>query len=264
MNSAPALPDHQSTPADQAGARSALTSRIEALDLVRLLAIVGMMATHLLVPLSMTPEAAGPERAAARIAGVLAEGTSSTLFAVVGGCSLVLAARTRLLAGDRRGAVLAGVLRGALVTGLGLLLEMVPTSVVVVLVPFGLGMMLTAPLLLVPSRVLLLMVALLSVIGGPLRALVPGRVELGAVTLLSLDDPVGTARGLLLTGMYPVITWVPYLLLGVVLMRYLLRAQAAGRTARRTLLAVATGSALALIGHGWLRRFRPTPLVGEF
>ena len=250
MNSAPALPDHQSTPADQAGARSALTSRIEALDLVRLLAIVGMMATHLLVPLSMTPEAAGPESAAARIAGVLAEGTSSTLFAVVGGCSLVLAARTRLLAGDRRGAVLAGVLRGALVTGLGLLLEMVPTSVVVVLVPFGLGMMLTAPLLLVPSRVLLLMVALLSVIGGPLRALVPGRVELGAVTLLSLDDPVGTARGLLLTGMYPVITWVPYLLLGVVLMRYLLRAQAAGRTARRTLLAVATGSALALIGHG--------------
>src|SRR5690625_453271 len=91
MNSAPALPDHQSTPADQAGARSALTSRIEALDLVRLLAIVGMMATHLLVPLSMTPEAAGPESAAARIAGVLAEGTSSTLFAVVGGCSLVLA-----------------------------------------------------------------------------------------------------------------------------------------------------------------------------
>src|SRR5690625_684703 len=67
MNSAPALPDHQSTPADQAGARSALTSRIEALDLVRLLAIVGMMATHLLVPLSMTPEAAGPESAAARI-----------------------------------------------------------------------------------------------------------------------------------------------------------------------------------------------------
>src|SRR5690625_7404816 len=50
--------------------------------------------------------------------------------------------------------------------------------------------------------------------------------------------------------MYPVITWVPYLLLGVVLMRYLLCAQAAGRTARRTLLAVATGSALALIGHG--------------
>src|SRR5699024_7547151 len=93
MNSAPALPLHQSAPADQAGARSALTSRIEALDLVRLPAIVGMMATHLPVPRSMTPEAAGPESAAARIAGVLAEGAASTLFAVVGGCSLVLAAR---------------------------------------------------------------------------------------------------------------------------------------------------------------------------
>src|SRR5690625_6880719 len=105
---------------------------------------------------------------------------------------------------------------------------MVPTSVVVVLVPFGLGMMLTAPLLLVPSRVLLLMVALLSVIGGPLRALVPGRVELGAVTLLSLDDPVGTARGLLLSGMYPVITCVPCLLMWVVLMCYMLFGLAEG------------------------------------
>src|SRR5690625_7220426 len=78
-----------------------------------------MMATHLLVPLSMTPEAAGPESAAARIAGVLAEGTSSTLFAVVGGCSLVLAARTRLLAGDRRRAVRAGGPRGARAAGGG-------------------------------------------------------------------------------------------------------------------------------------------------
>ena len=258
MNSAPAPPDHQSIPAEQAGACASPTSRIEALDLVRLLAIVGMMATHLLVPLSMAPEAAGPESAAAQVAGVLAEGTSSTLFAVVGGCSLVLASRQRLMAGDRRGAVLAGVLRGAIVMGLGLLLETVPTTVMVVLVPFGLGMMLTAPLLLVPSRVLLPLAALLSLSGGPLRALVPGPVELGAVTLLSLDDPAGTARGLLLTGMYPVITWVPYLLLGVVLMRSLLREQAAGWSPRWSLLAAGSGAAAAFVGYGL------GPIAGAF
>lgn len=250
MNSTPVLPDRRTVPATQTGAFAAQPSRIEALDLVRLLAIVGMIATHLLAPLAMDPDAAGLQSAAARVTSVMAEGTASTLFAVVGGCSLVLASSKRLAAGDRRGAVLSGVLRGALVMGFGSLLELVPSSVDVVLVPFGLGMMITAPLLLVPSRFLVLLAAVLSLLGGPLRAVVPGPVELGAVSLLSLDDPAGLARGLLLTGMYPVITWVAYLLLGIVLMRSLLRAQQAGRFARWSLLAAGSGAAAALLGYG--------------
>lgn len=260
MNSAPAPPDHRPIRAGQSDgsasgvplADTSTTSlpRLEALDLVRLLAIVGMMATHLLVPLSLAEGAAGPEKAAAGISSIVAQGTSSTLFAVVGGCSLVLASRKRLGAGDRRGAVLAGMLRGALVLGIGLPLELAPTSVVVVLVPFGLGMMVAAPLLLVPGRVLVPLAALLSLVGGPLRDVVPGPVEFGAVTLLSLDDPARVARGLLLTGMYPVITWVPYLLLGIVLMRSLLRAQQAGWATRWSWLTAGSGAAAAVIGYG--------------
>ncbi|WP_157235755.1 heparan-alpha-glucosaminide N-acetyltransferase domain-containing protein [Brachybacterium sp. P6-10-X1] len=224
-------------------------ARIEALDLVRLLAVVGMMSAHLLAPLALVPGASGPEAAAARVAHLLTEGTSSTLFAVVGGCSLVLASRRHLADGDRRGAVLAILVRGAVVTALGLLLELAPSPVMVVLVPFGLSMMLTAPLLLLRARVLVAVIAVLTAGGHPLAMAVPGPVEFGTVTLLSLDDPVGVLRGLVLTGQYPVITWIPYLLTGIVLMRAVLREQEAGRIRRLSLLALAGGAVTAAAAH---------------
>lgn len=224
-------------------------ARIEALDLVRLLAVIGMMSAHLLAPLALVPGATGTEAAAARIAHLLTEGTSSTLFAVVGGGSLVLASRRRLDDGDRRGAVLAILVRGGVVTLLGLLLELVPSPVMVVLVPFGLTMMLTAPLLLLGNRALVAIIAVLTVAGHPIAMAVPGPVEFGTVTLLSLDDPVGVLRGLVLTGQYPLITWIPYLLTGIVLMRAVLRAQEAGRIRRLSHLALAGGAVTATAAH---------------
>ncbi|MDN5687159.1 MAG: heparan-alpha-glucosaminide N-acetyltransferase domain-containing protein [Brachybacterium sp.] len=227
----------------------AAPARIEALDLVRLLAVVGMMSAHLLAPLALVPGASGPEAAAAEVAHLLTEGTSSTLFAVVGGCSLVLASRQRLADGDRRGAVLALLVRGGAVTLLGLLLELVPSPVMVVLVPFGLSMMITAPLLLLRTRVLVAVIGVLTVVGHPLAMAVPGRVEFGTVTLLSLDDPVGVLRGLVLTGQYPLVTWIPYLLTGIVLMRAVLRAQEAGRIRRLSLLALIGATVTAAVAH---------------
>lgn len=230
------------------GARTA-TARIEALDLARLLAILGMMAVHLLAPLALDPASTGIQGHLARAADALAAGSASTLFAVIGGCSLVLATRRPLARGECGRAVASVLVRGACVTLLGLVLELAPTSVMVVLVPFGLSMMLTAPLLLVPSRVLVPLLGVLALGGAPLAAAVPGPVEFGTVTLLSLDDPVGVLRGLVLTGQYPLITWVPYLLLGIVLMRGLLRAQQHGdpvRSSRQMLLA---GAVTAAAGH---------------
>lgn len=227
--------------------------RLESLDLVRLLAILGMMAAHLLAPLAMFG-ADGLQGAAARVASVLTEGPASTTFAVVGGFSLVLASRSRLLAGDRRGAVLAGALRGALVAGIGLVLGFVPTSVVVVLVPFGLGMMITAPLLLVRSRWLIAIAAVLTAGGGFLNALVRSSLsqvqEVGAITPLNLAEPLVLVRGLALTGMYPLVTWLPYLLLGVVLMRSLLTAIQDGRARRWSARALVIGAGVATATYG--------------
>ncbi|MGP5364225.1 heparan-alpha-glucosaminide N-acetyltransferase domain-containing protein [Brachybacterium tyrofermentans] len=225
------------------------SDRIEALDLVRLLAIIGMMTAHLLAPLALMPDAGGTQGPLARVAHVLTEGPSSTLFAVIGGCSLVLATRRRLERGDRRGAVASVMVRGACVTLIGLLLELLPSSVMVVLVPFGLAMMITAPLLLVPTRLLVPLIAVLAVGGRPLAQSVPGPVEFGTVTLLSLGEPLTVLRGIALTGQYPLITWVPYLLLGVVLMRCLLRVRQSGRTRRAAVLAAANGTVAAVIGY---------------
>ena len=225
------------------------SDRIEALDLVRLLALIGMMTAHLLAPLALMPDAGGIQGPLARAAHVLTEGPSSTLFAVIGGCSLVLATRRRLERGDRRGAVASVMVRGACVTLIGLLLELLPTSVMVVLVPFGLAMMITAPLLLVPTRLLVPLIAVLAVGGRPLAQSVPGPVEFGTVTLLSLGEPLTVLRGIVLTGQYPLITWVPYLLLGVVLMRFLLRARQSGRARRAAVHVAASGAVAAVIGY---------------
>ncbi|MCG7308851.1 heparan-alpha-glucosaminide N-acetyltransferase domain-containing protein [Brachybacterium sp. ACRRE] len=229
-------------------------ARLEALDLARLVAIVGMMTAHLLVPLGAAPGGSAWQNAAARIASVLTEGTSAALFAVIGGCSLVLASRKRLAAGDRAGAVRSGIVRGAVVLAIGLLLGFVPTWVVVVLVPFGLGMMITAPLLLCSSRVLAAIALVLTAVGGWLNATVRldlGIVqEIGNVTPLDVLEPVTLLRGLALTGMYPLITWLPYLLLGVVLMRSLLGAIEAGRVRRWSLTALGIGAGTAVLAYG--------------
>src|SRR5690625_4434190 len=165
MDTTSLLSDHRPSPTVPTGAEAATTSRLEALDLVRLLAIVGMMATHLLLPVSMAPDAAGPEAVAAQISSVLAEGTSSTLFAVVGGCSLVLASRQRLEAGDRREAVLARLRRAARVMSSGRLLETGPITVPVVLEHVGRGRLAEAPLLLVTSPSLVVLAAVLTLVG---------------------------------------------------------------------------------------------------
>lgn len=233
---------------------SAGRARLEALDLARLVAIVGMMTAHLLVPLGTAPGGSAWQSAAARVASVLTEGTSAALFAVIGGCSLVLASRKRLEAGDRAGAVRSGIVRGALVLAIGLLLGFVPTWVVVVLVPFGLGMMIAAPLLLLPSRVLAVIALVLAAVGGWLNASVRSSLdvvqEIGNVTPLNVLEPATLLRGLALTGMYPLITWLPYLLLGVVLMRSLLRAIESDRARRWSLTMLGTGLAAAVIAYG--------------
>ncbi|WP_165831677.1 heparan-alpha-glucosaminide N-acetyltransferase domain-containing protein [Brachybacterium endophyticum] len=229
-------------------------ARIESLDLARLLAILGMMASHLLVPVTMSRGGPAWQMLSARIASVLAEGTSATLFAVIGGCSMVLASRQRLAQGDRVGAVRSAVTRGALVVVIGLALGFVPTWVTVVLVPFGVGMMLTAPLLLCSSRILLAVAALLTAVGGWLNATVRSRLdvvqEIGNVTPLDVAQPFTLLRGLALTGMYPLITWLPFLLLGVVLMRSLLGAITEGRTRRWATIASCIGAGVAALAYG--------------
>ncbi|QUW19716.1 heparan-alpha-glucosaminide N-acetyltransferase domain-containing protein [Agrococcus sp. Marseille-Q4369] len=213
-------------------------TRLVGIDLARLAAVAGMMAAHTVLWEEPAP-------------GVVAlvDGPPSTLFAVLGGVSVVLAARQRLAAGDRRGAIRSTLARGAVVAVLGVLVAPLATAVFVVLVPFGVSIALAGLLLTLPSWAIAALAAALWAAGGSLAAI--ARESLPA----ELVEPEGPGDALLaaavdvvLTGVYPVVTWLAYLLIGMLLARALLAARARGRE-RRALAAIgAIGAALIAAG----------------
>lgn len=211
------------------------------IDLARLLAVVGMMAAH-------TLGWADQPTPAAIVA--LTDGPPSTLFAVLGGVSVVLAARARLAVGDRRGAVRSTLMRGFVVAVLGLLVIPLALAVYVVLVPFGIAIMAASSLLLLPSWLLAVLAVALAAAGGSIVAALHERLPLlershSLETLWS--DPVATAADILVTGVYPVLTWLVYLLIGMLVARGLLAARATGRERAMLLVIGAAGALLTAV-----------------
>lgn len=209
-------------------------TRLVGIDLARLAAVAGMMAAHTVLWDDPAP-------------GVVAfvDGPPSTLFAVLGGVSVVLAARQRLAAGDRRGAIRSTLARGAVVAVLGIVIAPLATAVFVVLVPFGVSIALAGLLLALPSWALAALAAVLWAAGGSLAAIARDRLP------AALDDPqgpgvalLGAAVDVVLTGVYPVVTWLAYLLVGMLLARALLAARARGRERRALATVGVAGAAL--------------------
>ncbi|WP_104474813.1 heparan-alpha-glucosaminide N-acetyltransferase domain-containing protein [Microterricola pindariensis] len=207
-------------------------ARLVGIDFARFLAILGMMCAHLLP----RPGMPGHE---VWLDG-LVDGNASTLFAVIGGISVVLATRRYLEVGAYAAAAWALAARGVLVILLGATLAMAPISVVIVLVYFGVAMLGTIPFLRMPVRWLLGSAALLAVLGqlvnAPLRAALDVGDEGGGLAWTEFADPLRALRGALVTGTYPVITWLVYLLVGMAVARLLLAVRHDDRAARRFLL----------------------------
>ncbi|WP_347754225.1 hypothetical protein [Agrococcus sp. ProA11] len=228
-------------PSGNPGAGPAASARLIGVDLARLVAVAGMMAAHTFGGAESTP--------AAIVA--LIDGPPSTLFAVLGGVSVTLAGRARLQAGDRAGAIRSTVARGAVVAVLGVLIAPLAGAVYVVLVPFGVAIALTAPLLLARSWLLAALAAVIAVGGGSvvawasthLPSLHRGSSELGPLEslLAALDD-------VLLTGVYPALIWLGYLVIGMLAARWLLAARASGT--ERAMLTRLAGIGALLTGIG--------------
>jgi len=239
--------------AAQSHASLATRTRVRYLgvDLARFLAIVGMMATHLVAVNAMNPTASEFEQGAAQLAQTLTSGIAAPLFAVLGGLSAVFATR-RLLRAGRVGAAIAAVtIRGAILILIGLLLGLVVSPVVVVLAYYGVAMILIAPLVAAPSWVLATLALAFGIAGGPLNALARGALgvvnEGGSVSFeLLAADPSGALRALLLTGEYPAITWCVYLLVGMLVARLLVSATARGALGRAAGTVAAAGAAVAV------------------
>ncbi|MFC7788627.1 heparan-alpha-glucosaminide N-acetyltransferase domain-containing protein [Microbacterium sp. MAHUQ-60] len=224
------------TVARQPPAPVAMGRRIIGIDLARFLAIVGMMAAHLVVPLGANPQASTIDQLLGKVIGATISSTSATTFAALGGISMVLLTRTmRGVAPGRM--LLSLVLRGLLITLVGAMLALLDGPISIVLTFYGVAMIISAPAVLLPTWLNATAAGVLWVLGGALNA----RVRSGITTAPRPPDSDGTARAwealrdLLLTGHYPAITWVAYMLIGMVVARALLTAREAGGGALRRL-----------------------------
>lgn len=194
------------------------TGRLVGLDVARCLALVGMVATHVLVP-------RGPD-GELTTAQWLAGGRASALFAVLAGVSLALMTREPLRGRPAalRWVGIAG--RALVVAVLGLLLGSFDSGIAVILTYYGVLFVLGLPFTLLRVRTLvplaLAWVVLAPVLSHLVRPDLPPR-GYDSPTFAQLAEPGHLLAELLLTGYYPVLPWLAYLLVGLVLGRIDLR-----------------------------------------
>lgn len=235
-------------PATTASDRSAPPARAPqrhvGVDAARGLAIVGMIAAHVIPRFSD--------------AELIVDGRPSILFAVLAGLSLGLLTPTRAAAtpGDaraaRRGARAALATRALLLMVLGLWLWTLPTNIAIILDAYGLMFLLMVPLLFA-NRVVLAVVGAGVLALGPLlvsltEPLPPFSVFSGASPIDRaaelVRDPVVVLADAFLTGYYPALLWLPLLCAGLIATR-------SDLTSTMTrLLMVTLGLAASLVGYG--------------
>ncbi|WP_424213143.1 DUF418 domain-containing protein [Streptomyces sp. BI20] len=221
------------------------TSRLIGLDAARGLAVLGMFAVHVGPP--PRPEGAGWLL-------VLADGRAPAVFTLIAGLSLSLARAGSGAAPPLR----ATLIRCAVLGALGLALAALSPGILVILAFYAVYFLAAEPLTRLRTRRLAL-IAGASVVLGPVLSHLLGP-HLGYRTggrgttpvpadLTSWHGVAGALRELLLGGAYPLLTYLPYVLVGMVLGRVF----ALGEP-RAPLRLAGFGAAAVLLGHGlsWL------------
>lgn len=218
------------------GARPPARRRIDGIDAARALAVFGMFAVHLgVVSFGLLPEEQGWELHS------LVRGNSSALFAFLAGVSLALmTGRTRPVEGDPLRRAVVRILARALLIGLlGFVLDAFAVPVAIILTYYAGFFVLALPLLRARA-------ALLWAAAGALALLGP------VVSFLLRQDlfPEGFRAGALssfteffLTGYYPAITFMAFVIAGMAVGRTDLTA-----TAVRVRMAVG-GAVTAAVGY---------------
>ncbi|MEE6272994.1 heparan-alpha-glucosaminide N-acetyltransferase domain-containing protein [Georgenia wangjunii] len=211
--------------------------RIVAIDIARGLAVLGMFAAHL-------GHEVGGEPAPGWL--VVADGRSAALFAVLAGVSIALftGRRTPPTGAALSLARLRVLSRAGVILVLGALLMLLGTPVAVILPSYAVTFLLLIPALRARPPLALTLAAVMAVVGPTLVALAttdPAGGESWLVRTTGTDS--GFVLDLVMTGYYPALVWVAYMLLGLGLGRLDL-----GATAVQVRLAV-VGVVLALAGY---------------
>jgi uncharacterized membrane protein len=213
-------------------------ARLQGVDVARALALLGMMATHV-GGIADQLDWADPESWAA-----VAHGRSSSLFAVLAGVSIGLTSgRTTPPGPPTIGRIRARlVVRALVVVAVGLLLMALQTSVYVILPTYGALFLLAVPVLRVRARWLLVLAAVCAVL-SPVVALATAPFFAGAGTW---EVQLGLV--------YPVVTFLAYVLVGLAVAR-------AGLEARRTqVLLLASGAVVAVAAYVVGNATAPVPV----
>lgn len=198
--------------------------RLLGIDAARGIALIGMMAAHVF-PLWDAGLTADPN-----VVGLVFSGRSSALFAVLAGVGLALLTggsrphTGRALMADR-GAI---VVRAALIGLVGMLLGYLEVNVAVIMVHYAVLFLCALPFLHLRRRILVSWAAGWLVL-SPVLAFVlrPGALEnvqpagaLGRnVVFEDFFTPVTLLSDLLLTGSYPLLQWLSYILIGLAIGR---------------------------------------------
>ncbi|SOE03176.1 heparan-alpha-glucosaminide N-acetyltransferase domain-containing protein [Blastococcus haudaquaticus] len=212
----------------------AVADRIGGLDLARGLAVLGMFGAHLDIGTELTRH---PSTWAAVV-----DGRSSILFATLAGVSIaLLSGRTRPADGvDLVRARLRITVRAAWVFAIGAVLEWLDTFVAIILGVYAVLFVLALPFLRWPPRRLFLAAGAVAVAGPPLNVLLGQGLSVA-------DAESHYVAELLVTGSYPAMLWLAFLLVGLAVGR--LDLTSAGVRAR--LAGAGAGAAVLGYAGGW-------------
>lgn len=200
-----------------AAAVTGTNARIDGLDVARAIAVLGMVAAHI--------GDEGTRGSNAEGWGWLwiSHGFPSSLFAVLAGVSMTLML-------TRRGSVPVAqvsaeqltrtrvrvAVRGGLLVVMGVALMLLDTFVAIVLTNLGLAFLIAVPVLAWRRRVLAPLIALLAIAGGWIAQELAAAVDAEPSRPLPVFDALWSYR-------YPLLVWLAYVLLGLVVGRLALR-----------------------------------------
>ncbi|KUN17780.1 hypothetical protein AQJ23_40635 [Streptomyces antibioticus] len=229
--------------------------RLVGVDLARALAVFGMYVVHIGPPLSATHGVASWVR-------YMADGHSSVLFATLAGFSLMLIAgrlepKTGLAGRQARARI---AIRAVVLLALGTLMAM-EYGGVIILGFYGVYFLLALPLVRLRARTLAIIAAALALVTPQLAYVLNSWVSDSVRQSINAYDPLHRLSevgvlDLLLTGFYPALTWLPFVISGMALGRLDLSSDAVQRRLAALgagLVVAAYGMSLLLAGKGALR-----------
>jgi uncharacterized membrane protein len=194
------------------------SKRLVGVDVARGVALLGMMVVHLLPPATE-----GGDPSAIWLASV---GKASALFAVVAGVGIAFTTgrQTGLPPGRWPSAAASLLARAALIGVLGMALGVVVSvdTANIILPYYALLFLLAIPLLRLPIRWLLGLAVLTATALPVLSHLFRSRLgpqRLANPTFADLANPANLGVELALTGAYPALAWLTYLLVGLAIGR---------------------------------------------